>query len=106
MQERHIFAARERDRRDAEQRQPDTCRHKAQHRMQRVISGSLPERGREDEIARPEVDGEHHEAERQQILFFQRIDSESLHGHIQIFQKVQPALLQNQRLVSNFCAGK
>ena len=69
-QERHVFAAGKRNRSDAEERQPDARRHEAQHGEQRVIARCLTECGREDQIARAEVDREHHEAERQEVFLF------------------------------------
>ena len=68
-QQRDILPARECDRCDAEQRQTDTRRHEAQHRKHCVIACCLTECRGEDEIARAKVDGEHHEAERQQVFF-------------------------------------
>ena len=77
-QERHVFTARERDRRDAEQRQPDARRHEAEHCEQCVIARRLTERGREDEIARAEVDGKHHKTKRQEVFLFECVDGGSL----------------------------
>ena len=69
-QQRHILAARKRNRRNAEERQTDACRHKAQHGEQRILARGLSERRGEDEIACAEVDGEHHKAERQEVFLF------------------------------------
>ena len=106
-QERYVFAAREGNRRDAEERQSDARRHEAQHCKQRVIARRLTERGREDQIARAEVDGEHHEAERHEVFLFECVDDSSLQiSDTQTTMKKQyPSLLQNKRTVSNVCDG-